>query len=95
MEVPLTREQARSGGTARVMVPASATCPTCGGQGGLGPYTCHRCAGEGAISGEIPVSIAFPRGLTADHAVVLPLERFGIGNTRLTVLFRPTGDERP
>ena len=93
LEVPLTREQASTGGSAKVMVPVQATCPTCRGYGGVSLYECLRCAGEGVISGEMPVSIAFPPGLTRDHAVVISLERFGIRNLRLTVLFRPTSAE--
>lgn len=91
LEVPLTPEQARSGGNARIMVPAKAVCPICHGYGGVGFYECSRCAGEGAISGEVPVSIAFPAGLSSDHAVMIPLDRFGIRNLHVTVLFRPTG----
>ncbi len=91
LEVTLTPEQARRGGTARIMVPAQAVCPTCRGHGGVGFYECLRCAGEGVISGEMPISVAFPPGLTTDHAVVIPLERFGIRNIHITVLFRPTG----
>jgi DnaJ-class molecular chaperone len=90
LEIPLTREQALKGGTARIMVPARAVCPTCRGYGGVGPYECTRCAGEGHISGEAPVSISFPPGLTQDHAVMIPLNRFGIRNLHMTVLFRPT-----
>jgi molecular chaperone DnaJ len=90
LEVPLTREQARTGGSAKVMVPVRATCPTYRGYGGVGLYECPRCAGEGGISGDMPVSIAFPPGLVQDHSVVIPLERFGIRNLRLIVLFRPT-----
>jgi molecular chaperone DnaJ len=90
LEVTLTVEQARRGGNARVMVPAQAVCPACRGHGGVGFYECSRCAGEGAISGEMPVSVSFPPGLTEDHAVMIPLDRFGIPNTHLTVLFRPT-----
>jgi molecular chaperone DnaJ len=90
LEVTLTVEQARRGGNARVMVPAQAVCPACRGHGGIGFYECSRCAGEGAISGEMPVSVSFPPGLTEDHAVMIPLDRFGIPNTHLTVLFRPT-----
>jgi DnaJ-class molecular chaperone len=88
-EVPLTRNQAFRGGTARVLVPARAVCPTCLGYGALGPYECSRCSGEGDISGEVPVSISFPPGLTKDHAVTIPLDRFGIHNLHMTVLFRP------
>ncbi len=91
LEVPLTSEQARRGGNARIMVPAQAVCPSCRGQGGVGFYECTRCAGEGTICGEMPVSVAFPAGLTRDHAVMIPLDRFGIRNVHITVLFRPTG----
>jgi len=95
LEVTLTHEQARRGGTARIMVPARAICPTCRGRGGVGPYACMRCAGEGAISGEMPVSVSFPPRLNRDHAVMIPLDRFGIQNVRITVLFRPTGRRQP
>jgi DnaJ-class molecular chaperone len=91
LEVTLTPQQARLGGSTRVMVPAQAVCPTCRGHGGVGLYECSRCAGEGSITGEVPVSVAFPPGLTKDHAVMIPLERFGIRNVHITVLFRPTG----
>ena len=89
LEVPITRSQALNGGNATVMVPARSICPTCQGFGNVGFYQCHRCAGEGAISGEVPVSIAFPAGIVRDHAVVIPLDRFGIRNLNFTVLFRP------
>jgi len=89
LEVTLTPEQARRGGNARIMVPAQAVCPTCRGQGAVGFYECTRCAGEGKISGDMPVSVSFPPDLAKDHAVMIPLDRFGIPNTHLTVLFRP------
>jgi DnaJ-class molecular chaperone len=91
LEVTLTPDQARRGGNARIMVPAKAVCMTCHGCGGVGSYECRRCAGEGAISGELPVSVAFPPGLAKDHAVMIPLDRFGIRNVHITVLFRITG----
>ncbi len=90
LEVLLSTEEVLSGGTARVMVPARASCPTCRGYGIVGSYECSRCAGEGAIIGEAPISVSFPPGLTRDHAVMIPLERFGIRNIYLTILFRPS-----
>jgi hypothetical protein len=45
---------------------------------------------EGAISGEVPVSIAFPPGLAKEHVVMILLDRFGILNVHITVLIRPT-----
>jgi molecular chaperone DnaJ len=89
LEVPLTWQQAVRGGNAKVMVPARSICPICQGHGNIGYYECHRCAGEGAISGEVPISIAFPPGLTKDYTVIIPLERFGINNLHLTVILRP------
>ena len=77
LEMPLTREQALRGGNAKVMVPAQTLCPTCGGYGHIGYYDCHRCAGEGAISGEVPISVSFPPGLAKDHSVIIPLDRLG------------------
>lgn len=90
LEVTLTPQQVRRGGNARIMVPANAVCPICRGSGGIGPYECSRCAGEGRMSGEIPITVAFPAGINQDHAVMIPLKRFGIPNVHLTVIFRPT-----
>ena len=89
IEVPLTREQALRGGNARIMVPARRRCPTCHGYGHIGYYECHRCAGEGGISGEMPISVGFPSSLVKDHSVIIPLDRFGMNNLHLTVHFRP------
>jgi len=90
LEIPLTNEQVLSGGNARVMVPVRAVCKICGGYGCVGPYECSRCAGEGAIVGEVPITVAFPSGLKEDHAVMIPLDRYGIRNLHLTVLFHLT-----
>jgi molecular chaperone DnaJ len=89
LEVTLTKDQAIRGGVARIMVPAQSTCPTCRGLGSVGFYACHRCDGQGVITGETPVTITFPPGLTKDHTVIIPLERFGIRNLHLAVVFRP------
>jgi DnaJ-class molecular chaperone len=90
LEVLLTPTQARHGGNARVIVPYQADCPSCDGHGGLGPFECMRCAGRGSLAGELPISVSFPPGVTNDHAVVIPLDRFGIRNMHVTVLFRMT-----
>jgi DnaJ-class molecular chaperone len=90
LEVPMTPEQARRGGQARILVPAKARCPSCRGYGGVGPYECARCAGEGMIVGDFPISIFFPPGLSGDHTVLVSLDRFGIHNIYLAVNFRLT-----
>jgi DnaJ-class molecular chaperone len=87
-EIVLSPDEARHGGHARIRVPAYARCPTCGGRGAVGPYECWRCAGEGGIAGELPVTLSFPPGMRSEHDVLVPLERFGIRNLHLTVRFR-------
>jgi molecular chaperone DnaJ len=89
IEIPLTREQARRGGVVEVLLPVRSVCPECGGYGGIGGFECYRCAGEGAITGEMPVSLSFPPGLARDHAVVMSLAPYGIHNLHATVVFRP------
>jgi len=87
IEVPLSHEQALAGGNVRVMVPVRAICRTCRGYGHVGPYECAHCAGEGALVGEIPVLVSFQPGLKENQAVMIPLDRYGIRNLHLTVLF--------
>ena len=88
-EVPLNREQTLRGGKITVMVPVRTVCPTCRGYGDIGFYDCRRCAGKGIISGEVPISVKFPPGLTRDYFVIIPLDRLGAGNFHFTVQFHP------
>ena len=88
IDVPVTVEQAMAGGRARVLVPAVVRCPTCLGRGGMGPFECLRCAGEGMIADEYPVSVAFPSGMPDNYAASVALDRLGIHNLYLTVRFR-------
>jgi molecular chaperone DnaJ len=92
IEVPLSKEQALSGGNVRVMVPVRAICKTCRGYGNVGHYECAQCAGEGAIMGEVPILVSFQPGLKRNQAVMIPLDRYGIRNLHVTVLFCPTDD---
>ena len=91
VEVVVSPEEARFGGTVRVGIPAQARCPTCGGRGAVGPYECWRCEGHGALTTEYPVDVEYPPGLRDSYAVRIPLTRFGIENFYLTVLFRLSG----
>ena len=90
VEVPLSTHQAFAGGEVRIMVPARLVCPACRGHGGIGPYQCSRCEGHGAVTGEYPVRVSYPAGLQGDYLVPISLDRFGIENFCLTILFRPT-----
>lgn len=54
VDVPIDREDARTGGQARVLVPAARRCPTCGGRGGVGFFECLRCDGTGQVRASYP-----------------------------------------
>ena len=90
VEVPLSPQQAFTGGEVRIMVPARLVCPACQGQGCIGPYQCPHCQGHGAVTGEYPIGVSYPAGLQQDYIVRLPLDRLGIENFYLTVRFRPS-----
>lgn len=90
VDVPLTREEAWAGGSVRILVPARAICPTCGGHGAIGRYECWRCRGQGSLTAQYPVEVEYPAGLRRDHVIRLPLDDLGIHNFYLTVRFRPT-----
>lgn len=91
VEVVLTSEAARLGGRVQVSIPARATCPACGGSGAAGYYECWRCAGQGVFTTDYPVQVPYPPGTYDGHAVPIPLNRFGIENLYLIVLFRVSG----
>lgn len=86
--IPLTPEQAFRGGQIQVALPAQLKCPSCSGQGWVGPYECWRCRGEGILSGEYPVMISYPPDISDNHVVRMPLNTHGIRNFYLTVHFR-------
>jgi molecular chaperone DnaJ len=88
VEVPLSPEQARSGGQIGLSVPGRFECSTCGGAGAVGRYECWRCAGHGILAEERQVPISFPPGIRNNYFLHVPLDRFGIHNFYLTVCFR-------
>lgn len=88
VEVVLTDDEARQGGRVQVNIPARATCRACGGSGATGFYECWRCKGHGALTAEYPMLVPYPPGIHDGYAVPIPLNRFGIENLYLTVLFR-------
>jgi DnaJ-class molecular chaperone len=91
LEIHLTPDESMRGGWARIMIPARARCPVCLGHGAAGPYECWHCLGQGAITADYPLEVAYPAGITNECMVQVPLSRFGIENFYLTVRFRVVG----
>ena len=91
VDIPVTPDQALRGGVAHVLVPARAVCPHCRGRGYVDVFECWHCTGHGSITGEHPIWVSFPAGISQGHTVVLRLDRLGIRNLYLTVRFRAAG----
>lgn len=86
--ITLTPEQAFRGGHVRLSVPAQVQCPRCYGRGGIGYYECWGCGGAGMLTGENPIMISYPPGISDNQAIQISLDRYGIRNLYLTVNFR-------
>ena len=88
MEILLTREQARRGGTVQVLVPIETACPRCGGFGQIGFLQCRVCAGTGTSLSEFPLRVEYPPDIRDHYRVAVPLTRFGLPNLCPVLLFR-------
>lgn len=89
VDVPLSPQEALTGGAVEILVPAQLVCPRCGGRGHLMGYKCGRCEGQGKLAGEYPVRAPYPGGLQQDYVLQMPLDHVGISNFYLTIRFRP------
>jgi DnaJ-class molecular chaperone len=92
VELTLSAEEAKRGGSVRIMVPARVCCPTCRGSGGIGGWGCRRCRSVGAIEDELPLELVFPEQVSDGHAVEVALDGLGIRNCYLIVLFRVSAE---
>lgn len=91
VEVAITQQQAYRGGIVRLLVPARMYCSACGGSGAgdfFGFFACPRCGGKGTLIGEHPLRLEFPPGVPDNVTIRLPLDRFGLANSTLTLRFR-------
>ena len=88
LEILLSPDEARRGGRVRISLPARQTCPVCRGRGGIGPFDCRQCNGEGALSGDIPVEIRYPPGIADGYITQRSLDSIGLHNIYLSVYFR-------
>lgn len=86
--VTLSPDQAFRGGSVRIALPAKIHCPNCRGYGEVGYYECWRCGGAGFMTGEYPVMVSYPPGISDSHIVQLALDRFGIRDLTVNVRFR-------
>jgi DnaJ-class molecular chaperone len=88
VEININSYEALRGGRVQLLVPARLRCPRCHGRGGTGFFECWQCEGAGVVQGEYPLAIAFPPGIVNNYVIQVPLDRLGIDNFFLNVIFR-------
>jgi DnaJ-class molecular chaperone len=87
IEVTLSTEQARRGGTVRIMVPVEMNCPACFRSGSSRYYPCRRCNGAGTLRGDEPLLISYPPGINDNNSMELAFNRPMDQPLHLTVVF--------
>jgi DnaJ-class molecular chaperone len=88
VEIVLSLEEAMRGGEAKIMVPGRVPCSVCRGLKTVGPFPCFRCGGGGTLTGEYPLWVRFPAGMSSAYTVQVAMDHIGIHNFYLTVHFR-------
>lgn len=72
LELILTREEARQGGTYEVELPLRRTCPACGGNQ-IHRFFCDCCEGMGKVHVKKKITLQVPHGICSGTELVLPL----------------------
>ncbi len=88
LEVLIPPDRAVQGGLLELSVPVFHPCPSCQGSGGIGPFSCHACDGQGMEEAEERVRLAVPARLRDGSVFALPLRGLGIHGLFLELLFR-------
>jgi molecular chaperone DnaJ len=88
VEVHLSPAQASEAGTFRVQVAARVVCPTCYGEGWVGPYRCRQCDATGATVVERPLTVSYPAGIANGDVGRMSLGGVGLPGSDLVVHFR-------
>jgi len=91
LEVLLPPDRAAQGGLLELSVPVFYPCRSCQGSGGVGPFSCARCNGQGMEEHEERVQLSVPAGLRDGSVFALPLRGLGIHGLFLELLFRVGG----
>jgi DnaJ-class molecular chaperone len=88
LELVLSPDEARRGGTVVVGVPVVRRCGHCGGSGRDWPFPCLACDASGVVLEEAPVGVRLPPAVPDGTAVERPLGGAGADNVRLRLLVR-------
>jgi len=91
LEVVIPPDRAARGGLLQLTVPVFYPCRSCHGSGGVGPFACSRCNGQGLEEHEELVQLSVPARLRDGAVFALPLRGLGIHGLFLELMFRVGG----
>ena len=91
VEVAISPQKARSGGTVHVRLPFQSVCPRCRGYGSAGGRVCWGCGGKGTLFGQVPLAFDLPGGVHDCAQIRIPLDPYGIPNCFANILLRIRG----
>lgn len=87
VEITLSPEEARRGGSIQFNIPIQMRCPSCY-RYNRRYHHCRRCNGTGFLSQEKTVSVSYPAGITENHSIPLYLRPSSTEKLYLTALFK-------
>ena len=91
MQVILSPEEAARGGVAQIRVPVFYPCPTCGGSGQDGLFSCASCEGQKMIEEEESVRVQIPPMVRDYTLVEVSMRGLGLHNLYLQLSIRVMG----
>ena len=85
MEIVLTPDEARRGGTFPVAVPVVVPCPDCGQSGRQANFYSSACLGYGAVRSRREFNLAVPPDVQPHTSVEISLSDLGLPGVRLLI----------
>jgi len=89
LELDVTPDEARAGGTAVIKLPLKVPCPTCGGVARPRDVWCRRCEFEGRVVEHIPVPVRIPPSARHGMSFAAPVGRGGVQPLRVRLRVSP------
>jgi DnaJ-class molecular chaperone len=88
VELHVSPDRARRGGTVTLALPVFRPCPACKGTGSIWELGCLHCNGTGMLETEQPVRILLPPDARDRDLFQVPIRHHGIQNLVLNLLVR-------
>ena len=85
VEVRLTDEEARAGGSYPVHIPVVRPCPTCHDTDEQARLICRSCRGAGHVTDDHMVEVTVPPRVAHGQLARLAMQDVGLGHTELLV----------